>query len=144
MSIPLVIVADQSKARFFTVDSPEGELQEIQLLEHDVAREKSAALASDRPGRSFDSGGQGRHAMSTSVEPKEQESIRFAKEIAEHINTACREGSYNHLVVVAGAHFLGLLRESVHTPEQFRVTEINKNLGQYDAREIRTHLPARL
>lgn len=144
MSIPLIVVADQSKARFFTVDSPEGELQEIQALEHDVARQKGSALASDRPGRSFDSGGQGRHAMSTSVEPMEQESIRFAKEIAEHINATCRGGNYNHLVIVAGTHFLGLLRESVSNPEQLRITEINKNLGQYDAREIRTHLPARL
>ena len=144
MSIPLVIVADQSKARFFTADSPAGELQEIQRLEHDVARDKAGALASDRPGRSFDSSGDGRHAMSTSVEPQEQESIRFAKEIAEHVNTSCRTGSYNHLVVVAGAHFLGLLRESISTPAQLRITEINKNLGQYDAREIRTHLPARL
>ncbi len=144
MSIPLIIVADQSKARFFSVDTPEGELNEIQRLEHEVAREKSGVLASDRPGRSFDSGGQGRHAMSASVEPMEQEAIRFAKEIAEHVSAACRAGSYNHLVIVAGARFLGLLRESVSNPEQLRVTEINKNLGQYDAREIRTHLPARL
>ena len=144
MSIPLIIVADQSKARFFNVDSPEGDLNEIQRLEHDIAREKSGTLASDRPGRSFDSGGQGRHAMSTSVAPLEQEAIRFAKEIAEHVNAACRTGSYNHLVIVAGDHLLGLLRESVTNPERLRVTEINKNLGQYNAREIRTHLPARL
>jgi protein required for attachment to host cells len=144
MSIPLIIVADQSKARLFSINSPEGALNEIQCLEHDVAREKSGALASDRPGRSFDSGGQGRHAMSTSVDPMEQEAIRFAKEIAEHVNAACRTGSYNHLVIVAGDHLLGLLRESVTNAEQLRVTEINKNLGQYDAREIRTHLPARL
>ena len=47
-------------------------------------------------------------------------------------------------MVVAGARLLGLLRESIGNPQQLRVTEINKNLGQYDAREIRTHLPARL
>ena len=144
MSIPLIIVADQSKARFFTVDSPEGELKQVQALEHEMAREKAGELASDRPGRSFDSSGQGRHAMTTSVEPMEQEAIRFAREIGEQAGTACRTGSYNHLMVVAGAHFLGLLRESIDSPPQFRVTEINKNLGQYNAREIRTHLPARL
>ena len=144
MSIPLIIVADQSKARFFTVDSPEGELKQVQALEHELAREKAGELASDRPGRSFDSAGQGRHAMSASVEPMEQEAIRFAKEIGEQVSTACRTGSYNHLMVVAGARFLGLLRESISNPQQLRVTEINKNLGQYDAREIRTHLPARL
>ena len=144
MSIPLIVVADQSKARFFTVNSPAGELQEIHALEHNVARQKGSALASDRPGRSFDSGGQGRHAMSTSVEPHEQEAIRFAKQVDEEVNASCRKGSYNHLVVVAGSHFLGLLREALTNPEKLRVTEINKNLGQYDAREIRTHLPARL
>ena len=144
MTIPLIVVADQSRARFFNVDSPEGELQEISTLEHGVAREKGSALASDRPGRSFDSAGQGRHAMSSSVEPKEQEAIRFAKEIAGHISEASRDGHYNHLMIVAGAHFLGLLRDAIDNPEHLRVTEINKNLGQYDAREIRSHLPARL
>ena len=144
MSIPLIIVADQSKARLFSINSPEGALNEIQCLEHDVAREKSGALASDRPGRSFDSGGQGRHAMSTSVDPMEQEAIRFAKEIGEQVTVICRDGNYNHLMIIAAARFLGLLREAIDNPQQLTVTEINKNLGQYNAREIRTHLPDRL
>jgi protein required for attachment to host cells len=144
MTIPLIVVADQSKARFFTADTPEGELRELRSLEHEVAREKAATLASDRPGRSFDSGGQGRHAMSTSVEPMEQEAIRFAKEIGEQVTVSCRDGNYNHLMIIAGARFLGLLREAIDNPQQLRVTEINKNLGQYNAREIRTHLPERL
>lgn len=141
---PWIVVADQSKARIFTVDTPRGDLQEVTQLEHPEARNKAQTLASDRPGRAFDSGGQGRHAMGTSVEPKEQEAIRFAKELAGHLQTARTAGRYDHLVLVAGPHFLGLIRDHLGSPNNLRITEINKNLGQYNPREIRTHLPERL
>lgn len=144
MSRPWIVVADQSKARIFAVEDPHGPLQEVGHLEHPEARERSQTLASDRPGRSFDSSGQGRHAMGTSVEPKEQEAIRFAKQIAEHLRTECHEKGCNRLVLVAGTHFLGLLREQLGSVNDIAITEINKNLGQYSPHEIRTHLPARL
>ena len=71
MSKHWIVVADQSKARVFTVDDPRGELRELEHLEHLAGSDQAQTLGSDRPGRSFDSSGQGRHAMGTSVEPKE-------------------------------------------------------------------------
>ncbi|MDH3872449.1 MAG: host attachment protein [Gammaproteobacteria bacterium] len=144
MSRPWIVVADQSKARIFTVDDPQGALQEVDHLDHPEARDRSQTLTSDRPGRSFDSGGQGRHAMGTAVEPKEQEAIRFAKQIADHLRTACHEKGCNRLVLVAGPPFLGMLREQLASVNEIAITEIQKNLGQYSPHEIRTHLPARL
>ncbi len=144
MSRPWIVVADQSKARIFTTEDPEGALQEVGQLEHPEARGRSQTLTSDRPGRSFDSSGQGRHAMGTSVEPKEQEAIRFAKLIAEHLRAECHEKGCNRLVLVAGPPFLGLLREQLGQVNDIAITEIKKNLGQYSPHEIRTHLPARL
>jgi hypothetical protein len=77
MSKHWIVVADQSKARIFTVDDPRGELQELEQLEHPVGRDQAQTLGSDRPGRSFDSSGQGRHAMGTSVEAKGARSYSF-------------------------------------------------------------------
>ena len=72
-----VVVADKSKARIFTVDDPRGALLGVHELKHPEALEREQELSSDRPGRSFDSMGQGRHAMGSTVEPGKQETIRF-------------------------------------------------------------------
>lgn len=144
MSKHWIVVADQSKARIFTVADPRGELLQLQQLDNPVGREPAQSLGSDRPGRSFDSGGQGRHAMGTSVEPKEQEAIRFAKQIGEQLRAASHAGECNSLLLVAGPHFLGLLRAELGSLKDVRIAEIDKNLGQYDHHEIRSHLPERL
>jgi protein required for attachment to host cells len=144
MSKLWIVVADKSKARIFTVADPHGPLLEEDTLEHPQAREREQTLTSDRPGRSFDSKGQGRHAMGSSIEPDQQETLRFAKQIADHVLTAHNKGHCNRLLLVAGPSLLGLLREHFKTASALKISEIEKNLGQYDAREIRKHLPPRL
>jgi protein required for attachment to host cells len=145
MSKPWIVVADQSKARIFTVDNPRGPLQEVEALEHPEGRERIQDLTTDLPGRAFDSSGVGgRHAMGTSVDPRQQEAIRFAKLIAEHVRSGCTQGRCDRLLLVAGPEFLGLLREHLDTINGIDISEIGKNLGQYSSHEIRTHLPERL
>ena len=145
MSKPWIVVADQSKARIFTVDNPRGPLQEVEALEHPEGRERIQDLTTDLPGRAFDSSGVGgRHAMGTSVDPRQQEAIRFAKLIAEHVRSGCTQGRCDRLLLVAGPEFLGLLREHLDTINGIDISEIGKNLGQYSSHEIRSHLPERL
>lgn len=144
MSNHWIVVADNSSARIFTVDDPHGDLQQIGMLEHPQAHEHARDLNADRPGRSFDSKGEGRHAMGASVDPVEQEIIRFAKEVCEYLKAACLDRRCNRLLLVAGARLLGQLRQHLDLPPDVQVTELEKNLGQYNAREIRGHLPARL
>ena len=144
MSSHWIVVADNSSARIFTVDDPRGELQQVDALEHPEAREHARDLNADRPGRSFDSKGEGRHAMGISVDPVEQEIIRFAKQVGEHLKAACLDRRCNRLLLVAGPRLLGHLRQHLDLPPDVQVAEIEKNLGQYNAREIRSHLPERL
>ena len=139
-----VVVADQSKARIFTVADSRGALLEVGKLEHPEARDREQTLTSDKPGRTFDSKGQGRHAMGSTVEPGQQETIRFAKQVADHVQAAHNEGRCDRLLLVAGPPLLGLLRENLKTSSGMEISEIDKNLGQYDALEIRKHLPERL
>ena len=144
MSKLWVVVADKSKARIFTVADPRGALLDEARLEHPQARDRDQTLSSDRPGRSFDSKGQGRHAMGSSVEPDRQETIRFAKHISNHLQAAHNKGRCDRLLLVAGPPLLGLLRENLKTVSGMKISELEKNLGQYDAPEIRKHLPERL
>lgn len=144
MSKLWVVVADQSKARIFTVADPHGALMGVGELGHPEARDLEQSITSDRPGRSFDSHGQGRHAMSPTVEPGKQETIRFAKQITDHVQAAHNQGRCDRLLLVAGPPLLGLLRENLKTSSGIKISELEKNLGQYDALEIRKHLPKRL
>ena len=144
MPNPLILIADQSKATLYTVSTPRGPLEEVEQLHHPEGRGRAQELKSDRHGRAFDSNGQGRHAMGSSVPPREQESIRFAGEIVDRLRTVFNGHRHNRLCVVAGPHFLGLLRDKLGKPANIRITEVRKNLGQYNAREVRAMLPERL
>ena len=140
----LILIADQTKATLYTVTDPRGPLEEVAQLHHPEGRERAQELKSDRHGRSFDSNGAGRHAMGTSVDPREQESMRFAGEIVNRLRRAFNSHRYTRLCVVAGPRFLGILRDKLGNPGNLKITEIRKNLGQYNAREIRAMLPERL
>ena len=144
MSKLWIVVADQSKARIFTISDTNSALLEVGELVHPEARMHEQDLKTDRSGRSFNSLGKGSHAMGSAVEPARQEAIQFAKQIADHIHSAHDKGICNRLMLVSGSPLLGLLREKLKSISGIEIIEIDKNLGQYDAMEIRKHLPKHL
>lgn len=136
-----ILVANQREARIYTRDSVRGPLEEIRRYENAEGDEYERDLVSDRPGRSFDSAGQGRHAMEPQVDAREQEAIRFAREIADGIETGRNDGEIARLVLIAAPAFLGRLRLSLSDSAARLVSdEIAKNLSQFDTDEIQRHL----
>jgi protein required for attachment to host cells len=76
---------------------------------------------------------------------KEVESERFAARIAALLESERHRNTYTRLVVAAPPAFLGQLRGAMS--EQVRAlvsAELDKNLVQLAADEIRQHLPERL
>lgn len=145
MSRAWVVVANQSEARIYALDKPRGPLVEVQRLEHEAGHVREGEMVSDRPGRAFQRVGNVRSAMEPEVDPKEQEATRFAKEIGDHLDSGQHQGRFDRLVLVAAPHFLGLLRKALSSATSKYVTqEIAKNLVQYEASEIRQHLPEKL
>ena len=124
MSTFWILVADKSKARFFTLSESHSSLLDIGKLEHPQARELEQDLSSDRPGRSFDSSGKGRHAMGSTVSPDENETLHFTKQVADHVRTAHNKGSCDRLLLVAGPPMLGLLRDHLKTIAGLNITEL--------------------
>ena len=140
-----IVVADSARARIFSVDTATAPLTPIEHLVHPESRLHDRDLKSDRPGRSFDSKGEGRHATGTSVSPKQQESIRFARTVADRLEQGRVDGSYDHLIVVADPRFLGELRGAASTEVEKLVSlELNKDLSKAADGDIRRHLPDRL
>ena len=111
-----VVVADESQAIIYTQDTTRAPLREISTLENGAARKKIGDLISDRGGRSFDSKGQGRHAMAREkTDPKKQAAIIFAKMIADRIAKAKHNGTCRDFALIAAPRFLGLLRDALET-----------------------------
>lgn len=140
-----ILAANGSQAKLFTADSPIGPLTELESLENPDARAKQRELTSDRPGRSFDSQGEGRHAMAVEVDSKEQEQIRFARLVADRLEQARLDNQFERLVIIAAPAFLGLLRTSFNTVLNSLLSlEIDKDYTTLRADELRKRLPERI
>ena len=140
-----VLVADNSRARIFLAETRNGPLLEIEALAHPESRLHAQELTSDLPGRAFDSGGQGRHAMELEVEPKQHEVQAFARHISDRLETGREKNQYDQLAVIAAPALLGILRKqlSVNTSRMV-IYELDKNISRMSAQDIRKHLPERL
>ena len=140
-----VVVASSTRCRIFTQQNHSSPLKQVTELDHPEGRMRAREFASDRPGRSFDSGGHGRHAMGQPVDPLEQESIRFAKTVATKIDEARKKHRFERLVLVADPRFLGHLRQGLSQATRHHLTaELRKNLADADPGSIRAALPYRL
>ena len=85
MATKWVVVAESSRARIFVFQQAGLTMEELEGLTHPASRAHERDLISDRPGRSFDSFGSGRHAMEEEVSLKQQEAIVFAREISDRL-----------------------------------------------------------
>lgn len=140
-----IVVADASRARLFSTDSPKGDFQEVDTLLNPEARLHDGDLTTDRPGRQADSMNSGRSAMEEHSEPKEVEAQRFAKELAENLEKARNQGELEKLYIAAPPKFLGELRKHMK-PELKGIVaeEIRKDFSQMNSRELRKHFPERI
>jgi protein required for attachment to host cells len=142
MSRAWVVAADSSRARILSAEKRNSDLVEVEDLVHTESRLHEQDLKSDAPGRAFDSAGQGRHAMEPKNSAKQQEALRFAKQVCETLTSAHGRGQFDKLYIVAAPSFLGLLRECLNPVVQHKIAgEISKNLSAHTPEEIRGQLP---
>lgn len=141
MSTIWVVVAESSRARIFSVVNRISPLSEVEDMINAAARSHERDLTSDLPGRSFDSGGQGRHAMESHVDPKKNEVMVFARKVGERLEAARKTGQFDELYIISSPEFLGILRQNLDDVTKKHVTRtINKNLVQKDEAQIREYL----
>jgi protein required for attachment to host cells len=137
-----ILAAGNAEAVIYASTGGKNDLCEHKRFEHPNARLHDRDLTSDLPGRTYDSSGQGRHAMEQALDPKKNEGITFAKELADFLHHACSTGACSKLYVAAAPAFLGILRELYSTPvEKALVLELNSNLVPLKTDEVRAHFP---
>ncbi len=108
-----VIVSDAARARLYALAGRGSPLEELQDLVHPAARLKGTEIEADRPGRAFDSHGEQRHAMAPSTDPRQEEAMRFAREITDLLRSGLDARRFDQLCVIAPPQFMGLLRETM-------------------------------
>lgn len=121
--IAWLLVADGRRARVLIEQRRGAQLEEpadwaMEIGEDDLYEPQ------DRPPRSHDRVGQGRHAMDKGRNLHEAEEEKFLKRVAERVGEAQKRGAFEHLVIAAPPRALGLLRAMLpqNAQERLRVT----------------------
>lgn len=139
-----ILVADSAHGRMFS--TPDSRmLAEVADYAHPEARQHERDLTSDQRGRSFDSAGQGRHAMEPQQSAHEHEADVFAGELADALEKGRNEHRFDSLVLVAPPEFLGRIRSRLSKPTaQTVVAEIDKNLVHLEPAELLPYVKERV
>lgn len=141
MSQYCILVADSAQAKLYTLDRAAGQLDELDQLTHDEARQRERDINSDRPGRQQGGAGSSHHGVSVEDSAREQGSVMFAKQIGEYLEADRVKQNPRGLVVMAPPHFLGILRKELSGECQKLVVQtVNKDLLQSTTRVILDHI----
>lgn len=132
-----IIVADGAHARAYLNDGPGRGISELSQYTRDIDLKANRDIDADRPGRTFDSSGQGRHAMESPTDSKRHARSEFARELAGKINAAMTAGEFDRLVLIAAPATLGDLRQHLSKQSSDNIHgEIAKDLTRASIQEI--------
>ena len=136
-----ILVAHRGGARVFENKGPGKGLNLLHDIPHPEGKLKNKDIGADKPGRSFDSLGHGRHSLSTEQEPKAHVAVQFAKQLSTMLDDGRSQQRYGKLVLVAEARFLGNLRAALSNSTAALVTAtLDKDLGGVEPHNMPKHL----
>jgi protein required for attachment to host cells len=98
-------------------------------------------IMSDRPGRSFDSVGKGRHSMEYSSDPVREDERQFARTLVDLLEVELAANAFDRLVLVAPPQTLGDLRSMLSKRLRDHVfKELPKDLTRMPHDRLYDHL----
>ncbi len=139
----LVMIANAAAARVFDYQVNEA-FTLVKEFDHPESRQKGSDLVSDRPGHNEGKGG-GQGAFVPANNPKQVEAERFARELAEWLDSERKQNSYTQLMLVADPRFLGLLNKSLNNQTaQLIFDTLDKDYSQINQRDLPEMLGLRI
>jgi protein required for attachment to host cells len=140
-SVTWFVVADGASARLLS--RGEDGFAAVSAITSIDARHESSDLGSERPGRTIESGGSGRHAIQPRSDLHEQAKLDFARATAETVNEAAKHGAFDRLVLVALPKTLHAIKLGLDDPALARlVAEHPHDLVKLPEGELRDRLSA--
>lgn len=141
MNTTWILTANRSGATLFEGDEKGKAIHRLQDIPHPKGRLQNKEIDADKPGRAFDSIGQGRHGMGTAHEPTEEVAIQFARILAELLSKGRTTHAYEKLILVAEPKFLGLLRAALDSHTAALVVKtVNKDLPEVSEKDLANYL----
>ena len=135
-----IVACSAESARFWLSESRFGDWKLLTEMRDEMAPRRESEFASDRPGRSFDIVGTGRHAMSSQVSGQEHQTLLFARQVAAYLNKAIASSEVTRLVLLAAPKFLGYLRSELsNTALRAIALAEPRNLADLDETQIRKY-----
>jgi protein required for attachment to host cells len=140
------VLADGAQARILQRRSAEP--RGFTVIVHEMSPEaqlSSHELATDRPGRSYESASPSRHAVDWKTDPHEAAKAQFERKVADLVNRAAEEGLFDALVMVAPPRVLGAMRKALSEQAKERlVLEEGKDLLKLPEHALTVRLSALL
>ncbi|WP_414653751.1 host attachment protein [Hyphomicrobium sp.] len=116
-----ILVADAGRARVLEQLGRHTDLSLVEGfdLSHPIA--KTSEIVRGGLPRTFDSVGQGRHAIEPRSDPRRLEKKEFAKDLAAKLHAACEKGAFDKLILIVPAQMMGDLRRALADDVKCRV-----------------------
>lgn len=138
-----ILVADGARARLFEARGAPGAPIGDAIREWSGNRRRTSEIMADKPGRTFDSAGGGRHAKAPRTDARDVEEEMFLREVADYVSG--KTDAYDALVLVAPATAMGGLRKLLSKQAAARVVdELVKDLTGETPSQLDGHLRALL
>jgi protein required for attachment to host cells len=135
-----IVACSTAAARFWRSDSRFGDWTLVDEMENVLATQRERDYEADRPGRSFDIVGQGRHAMSSPETSQDHQAALFARQVASCLNNAVASGEVLHLVLLAAPGFLCHLRAALSDNALKAIALAEpRNLTDLDEKAVRNY-----
>lgn len=138
-----ILIADGAHARVFVNRGPGKGIEAVQGGVINGDHRPDSELYSDRAGRTFESVGDTRHAITPKTDAHRELKRDFAKQLAEMLDRSFSEKAFDRLVVVAPPAALGDLRAALTAQVKPHVyAELDKDLVKTPTAELPQHLGA--
>jgi protein required for attachment to host cells len=136
-----ILVADGARARVLENTGPGKGVSEVAGMEFAEDALRNREIMSDRPGRSFESADQSRHAMEPPTDPKQLAETAFVTGLVEMLDDKFKAGEFDRLVLVAAPRALGDIRKALPKElAQVVYGELAKDLTKVPNTEMEKHL----
>jgi protein required for attachment to host cells len=136
----LIVVADGEHVRFVR-QAPDFALHTVSSREAEFAHRRDSEVGRGAPGAAFHSGSSAHHGMAPRHDPRELREQRFARQIAEELNTMAAHDDYSELVLAAPSDTLSAVREGLDRIAASRlVGALPQDLVKIPDHELQPHL----
>lgn len=146
-----IVIANASRARFFSRVGPGSRLREVESMVNPAVRLRNAELAHGQIDPRAAS--KSRHGTAAPTQPSgyqprqlpdQHQTDIFARDVAAFLLTSLHEGRFRHLVLSASPEFLGVLRGVLdHRLKDAIVLDMDKDYTHLNLNELSEALAAK-